>query len=207
VRTSGTYRAYCTSPLVTSWLGSGTSLRSRLARPYPAWGWTALAASLRDEVERAAAARKGASEVVGLAVQLGAAVSFGVEQSLWKTGSSGEQNAGKRAIQTHLAGPARRLSSQKTASCDVCVCRSGLEGVESSKSLAGVAKSKRALPAAIQGRCVDIRSLFAAGHTGQLAGAQMAQPLLARAGGIGPTHFAAAILPEFFRPHLQNVRH
>jgi len=53
--------------LVPSWLGSGTSLRSGLAKPYPACGWTALAASLWEEDEKAAAARIGTSEVVGLA--------------------------------------------------------------------------------------------------------------------------------------------
>jgi hypothetical protein len=73
------YSAYWTRPLVGSWLASGTSLRSRLARPYPPCGWTALAASLRDEDEKAAAARKGASWVAGLAVQLTDCISFQIK--------------------------------------------------------------------------------------------------------------------------------
>lgn len=48
------YRAYCRTPLVPSWLGRGTSF---LGRMLPEWcGVTALALSLRDEVDRGAAA-------------------------------------------------------------------------------------------------------------------------------------------------------
>jgi hypothetical protein len=78
---------------------------------------------LRAEVERAAAARKGASEVVGLAVQLtGLSASRIVQAMEWKqVGRKGGSCSGKWEVgsRTHLAGPATRLSLLKTASCGV----------------------------------------------------------------------------------------
>lgn len=61
------YRAYCKTPLVGSWLGRGTSLRSFLMRPLAECGVTELA-SFRDELEmEAAATRMGMRDAVGLA--------------------------------------------------------------------------------------------------------------------------------------------
>ena len=95
--------------MVPSWLGKGTSFRSRLATPYPPWGWTALAALFREDEEKAAtaAARKGTICVAGLAVYRIA--SHGTRQPTKLIPKASIE------IPTHPGEPARPLSSRRRA--------------------------------------------------------------------------------------------
>lgn len=147
-----TYRAYCTMPLVGSWLVKGTLSGSLLVMPVETpWGWSWEASFLDEDDIEAAAMRKGTREVVGLAFVFDGDLSV---RKPWHIQLLGRSLSGENAA-THLAEPSRPMSVMQTTCCAGCCERrespGRVLGAERERVRSGVERGRSSMVV----QCVD----------------------------------------------------